>query len=151
MKLEKQVCSLELSKKLKELGCKQDSLWWWSNYYYDWERDFEGIVKNPLGKFDITKDNFDFLKETDREHLIPNDLEIYSAFTVAELAEMLESGWNDDMIEVIFKDCDHWFIRYKKFNNAGEYELKNCEAENLADCLAKMLIWLIENKHMEAK
>lgn len=29
MKLENQVCSLELSKRLKELGVKQDSLWWW--------------------------------------------------------------------------------------------------------------------------
>ena len=31
MKLENQVCSLELSKKLKELGVKQESLWWWAN------------------------------------------------------------------------------------------------------------------------
>jgi hypothetical protein len=30
MKLEEQVTSLELSKKLKELGIKQNSLFWWS-------------------------------------------------------------------------------------------------------------------------
>ena len=30
MKLEDQVCSLELSKRLKELGVKQDSLWYWN-------------------------------------------------------------------------------------------------------------------------
>lgn len=29
MKLEKQVCSLELAKRLMELGVRQDSLWWW--------------------------------------------------------------------------------------------------------------------------
>ena len=29
MKLQNQVCSLELSKKLKELGVKQESLWYW--------------------------------------------------------------------------------------------------------------------------
>ena len=29
MQLEQQVCNLELSKRLKELGAKQDSLWWW--------------------------------------------------------------------------------------------------------------------------
>ena len=29
MKLEDQVSSLKPSKKLKELGVKQESLWWW--------------------------------------------------------------------------------------------------------------------------
>ena len=29
MKLEKQVCSLELAKRLKELDVKQESLWYW--------------------------------------------------------------------------------------------------------------------------
>ena len=32
MKLENQVCSLELAKKIKQLGVKQDSLWWWMKY-----------------------------------------------------------------------------------------------------------------------
>ena len=29
MALEQQVVSLELAKEMKELGFKQDSLWWW--------------------------------------------------------------------------------------------------------------------------
>jgi hypothetical protein len=29
MKLEQQVCSLELVKKLKEFGVKQESIWFW--------------------------------------------------------------------------------------------------------------------------
>jgi len=29
MKIEKQICSLELSKQLKEVGYKQEGLWWW--------------------------------------------------------------------------------------------------------------------------
>src|SRR5437016_5764061 len=32
MKLEDQVCSLDLAKRLKELGVKQESLIWWRNY-----------------------------------------------------------------------------------------------------------------------
>ena len=35
MKLEQQVVSLELAKKLKELGVKQDSLfYWWGTFNY---------------------------------------------------------------------------------------------------------------------
>ena len=34
MKLEDQVCSLELAKKLKELGVKQDSLFYWNLYSF---------------------------------------------------------------------------------------------------------------------
>ena len=40
MKLENQVCSLELAKKLKELGVKQESLFWWC-------KDFKGRVVQP--------------------------------------------------------------------------------------------------------
>ena len=29
MELKNQVVNLELSKRLKELNCKQESLWWW--------------------------------------------------------------------------------------------------------------------------
>src|SRR2546422_7645806 len=32
MKLENQVCSLELAKKLKQLSSKQESLFWWSEF-----------------------------------------------------------------------------------------------------------------------
>jgi len=64
MELENQVCSLELAKKLKKLGIKQKSLWWW--------RDFPNspeLTEDMLG--------------------IPNEIE-YSAFTVAELGKMLK-------------------------------------------------------------
>ncbi len=67
MKLEDQVCSIELSKKLKELGVEQDS-------YFSW------VLSKTTG--DV------FLSPT---HLLLNRFyEILgSAFTVAELGEML--------------------------------------------------------------
>jgi len=72
--LEKQVCSLDLAKRLKELGVKQESVWAW---YETTDRD----DKPRLNRFD--------------EHCTVCTLpqqqweEKYSAFTVAELGEML--------------------------------------------------------------
>ena len=66
MKLEDQVCSLELAKKLKELGVKQESLFYW------W------FVRNDMGD-DV------FVSDTKPV----NGTEYWSAFTVAELGEML--------------------------------------------------------------
>ncbi len=69
MKLEKQVTSLKLSKKLKELGVKQESLWCWINMY-------------PSGG---DTDDFYTLELGHRENS-----KSYSAFTVAELGEKLK-------------------------------------------------------------
>lgn len=59
MKLENQVCSLELAKRLKELGVKQDSLWVWVDRL----------------------NNSTVCLSQQVQKLIP----IYSAFTVSEL------------------------------------------------------------------
>ena len=60
--LEKQVCSLELAKKLKELGVRQESIFYWE------KRDGWELVDDPYD----------------------DQFELYSAFTVAELGELLE-------------------------------------------------------------
>ena len=70
MKLEQQVTSLKLSKKLKELGCKQDSLFYWEKDVYanlKWHITFGNIDWEPS-----QMDNFN----------------IISAFTVAELYQL---------------------------------------------------------------
>ncbi len=70
MELEDQVCSLELSKRLKELGVKQKSLFYWSeNAAYGWQ-----IVNNKYPKEDLEENGM-----TDG----------ISAFSVAELGEMI--------------------------------------------------------------
>lgn len=66
MKLEKQVVSLELAKKLKSLNVKQESLWYWGKV----ETDSEFRLMNSTGA-ELCK-------------------EAYSAFTVAELLQMLK-------------------------------------------------------------
>ena len=74
MKLEQQVCSLELAQKLKELGVKQESLFYWtySNMF--------GNITFYLQYFPEIEGGYDGLE---------NDV---SAFTVAELGEMLPEG-----------------------------------------------------------
>ena len=72
MKLEKQVCSLELAKELKKLGVKQESLWYW--------KDFNG-------KHTMESD----LELVDYNLRDSNMFSFHSAFTVAELGELLPS------------------------------------------------------------
>jgi hypothetical protein len=117
MKLENQVCSLELSKKLKELGVKQESLFWWFCDGSQAHRIIYGNTDVPMTKYTL-----------------------HSAFTVAELGELLPLfvdtskndkgeyytetiasvlGWKDD--QVFFEKTE-------------------------AGARAKMLIYLLENK-----
>jgi hypothetical protein len=70
--LEKQVVSLELAKRLKELGVKQESLFFWMSIKDDDGKDCWAVKYGPLETF----------------YGIPVDENI-SAFTVAELGEML--------------------------------------------------------------
>lgn len=126
MTLEQQVTSLELSKKLRELGVKQESL-----YYID---NSGGIAHNPP----------------------PRPLQAYSAFTVAELGEMLpwkltKGAWYYEL--EFTKDGTQKPFRVYYHTPSGEddheYRLfpdEDCESETEADARAKMLIYLLENK-----
>jgi len=65
MDIKEQVCSLELAEKLKRLGVKQDSLWYWA---------YNGRM---------------LISESERNVYVGDD--IYAAFTVAELGARLPS------------------------------------------------------------
>ena len=79
MKLEDQVCSLELAKRLKELGVKQDSLY--SYFQYDkWNvllRETKEIY-TPNNECGCNKDNL-----------------ICSAYTFEELGKILHIGYKN--------------------------------------------------------
>lgn len=68
MKLEQQCVSLELAKRLKELGVKQESVFWWQVKF---SSNRVRLVQNPSTGCD--NDEFDW----------------YAAFTVAELGSLL--------------------------------------------------------------
>lgn len=129
MNLENQVCSLELSKRLKELGVKQNSLFIWIS---------------------IIKTGFDFIKL--RESFEPDSEGIgaynYAAYTTAELGEMLPiSIWCIKKHKPIFLHCEpanricHWLVRYG--NEFYEEEITEANAR------AKMLVYLLENNLLE--
>lgn len=124
MNLEQQVCSLELAKKLKELGVKQESLFWWRHDDVDgwWPGHWEGLPG--------------------AEHC--------SAFTVAELGEMLPK--EENLVTMFFENgrcqiCLQGNVENNdgiatRWGAAGQ----SIEADTEADARAKMLIYLIENK-----
>lgn len=119
MKLENQVCSLELAKKLK--GVKQDSHFVW----FDMDGDWQVVEKLPA--------------------MPPQNgaNEWYSAFTVAELGEMLPENFNT------LKSEGKWYClanEYSGFCSDEEIEQFEEESETEADARAAMLVHLLENK-----
>lgn len=120
MTLENQVCSLELSKRLKELGVKQESLFAWQ-YFSDKEGWNIGNVGLVPYKWIGNKS--------------------FSAFTVAELGEMLPH-WIGTPLNLPFK------ANYYPENKAGWFGQVNAQgffADTEANARAKMLIYLLEN------
>lgn len=125
MELKSQVCSLEIAKKLKELGVKQESLFFWG---YDSNSGFSG------GLMILQHSSYS---------------EQYSAFTSAELGEMLPS-------HIRIKKRDYWLniARTTHGWNVGyvsrnpDYSLLNDEEiihATLSNSLSLMLIYLLEN------
>ena len=124
MKLEDQVCSLELSKRMKELGFPQDSLWWW------------GTLD---GKMTIIPKSYYMMVDSGIWEK-GNDEKLCSAFTVAELGEMLpEFVWGQ-------KPKPYWVNCYVKLEltKFKEPELVKFEDENFANAMGKMMIYLKE-------
>ena len=121
MDIQKQVCNLELAKRLKELGVNQDSTFKWrlaGNTGWQVERHFGVMMERQ-----------------------------YSAFTVAELGEMLPDGIFTDKGNVT-KEWMACVARFSEFNRKKDNE--NVDVffveETEADARAKMLIYLLENK-----
>jgi hypothetical protein len=121
--LEKQVYSLELAKRLKELGVRQESLYYWSMC-----KDGIGIIK---------------LIDSDRkrEKIGTVEIENISAFTVAELGEMLPHGFRSGKAG----NSKVGFKAYSSHANGPGGFHEQFDADTEADCRAKMLIYLVEN------
>lgn len=129
MELEKQVISLDLARKLKELGVKQDSLFWWG-YRFD-------VKKRPL----VSDGQWKLFMQSVENPVLGSDV---SAFTVAELGEMLPA--------TITRNTDTYFLHCEKVGGWSIYYpgIKTLYIEggneNEADVRAHMLIYLIDKK-----
>ena len=124
MELTNQVCSLELSQRLKELGVKQGSLFY---------------------RFQGEGHQYIFCKYY--EQYSPHvDLDIndgYSAFTVSELGKMIPKYLN---FNIEFDNSGKWMIHFcvNKDDHAISFN-----DENLASLIAKTLIYLLENGYIK--
>jgi Fe-S oxidoreductase len=122
MKLEDQVVSLELAKRLKELGVEQESLFYWTHC----PRGIDLVhqrsrMKKALSKYD------------------------FAAFTVAELGEMLPTRVNKSKYDMLMsrREGRRWFAYYT------DQKTPVVSDESEANARARLLIYLLENKLME--
>lgn len=134
MKLEQQVCSLDLAKRLKELGVKQSSYFWWRVPNEKHREENAGVLL--IDKTGVINDS--------------NWFDYFSAFTVAELGEMLKTYKGKQGGEFISSNFDNdedfvWICQIQYWGN--ERRIGHTEsATTEADARAKMLIYLLENK-----
>jgi len=128
MKLENQVVSQELSQKMEKLGFKQESLFYWDYRHKEGEKlKYTIIDKKQIENYECAK----------------------SAYTVAELWENLpiKIMYNKKVYTLyVDKSPSQNRVRYIKGRlDQLENELEWFVNVNLADALAKMLIYLKEN------
>lgn len=123
MKIEQQVTSLEISKRLKELGVKQES-------HFEWECN--GAIQGNM---------YDTIVHISNPDAYDVNCEYISAFTCSELGEMLPAHLQIDKYQ---SSKYLWSVYYSDMQMRGVSHKEN--ADTLADAMGKMLIYLEEHK-----
>lgn len=145
MKLEQQLTSLELSKRLKELGVRQESIFYWQQGY----KEMKGTESASF--FEVTQVKTESKK----------GMRCFSAFTVAELGELLPRELEDAedeefsmSIERHAKGHGMWAVIWTSLTLDGDViridRVPIMPEFTMADAMAKMLIYLIENDILPA-
>ncbi|HMG15027.1 MAG TPA: hypothetical protein VK590_06255 [Saprospiraceae bacterium] len=158
MKPEEQVVSLELSKRLKELGVKQESLFYWIKSY-----EFKELNYNSYDLLYIKNEDFIYSTSLDADIM-------YSAFTTSELLALLPYSVDikinepfnffrfqmiksfvvkDESLKPIFVYIVNYYCNSTEIEGENAWLRRsltnNFHDENPSNALAKMLIFLIEN------
>lgn len=126
MIIEDQVCSLEFAKRLKELGIKQDSLFFW------------------------IKEEKPYIWYNSNNYPIHIEKFYYSAFTCSELGEILpailysnKESLPDAVFETLKNEQNRWLASYFiKHSTPPKIAIID---DTEVDARAKMLIHLLEN------
>ena len=129
--LNQQLVSLELAQKMKEFGFKQESFFVWLHSKVD---NKATILENL--NMDLDTENFKY----------------FSAYTVAELGEMLpdnikansNSYWLKTAKTKLSTDQTYHVVYYED-NHPIDGEVISFTADTEADARGKMLIYLVEN------
>lgn len=132
MKIEDQVCSLELAKQLKELGFEQKSLFWWCEHENEFKLEYYITdCKQSRGG--------------------------YSAYTVAEVLNKLpkiihdfkKTNFQGDLYIYYLTGDKLWVVGYKCdcpiLKEKEERLIPNYCDNNLADAGSELLIYLKQN------
>lgn len=130
MKLEHQVCTIEQSKKLHELGIIGESVWWHRNDYPNNPSKYPNewyII--PINDYPYTFRPRRVEKYEDGYHLLP-------AWSTAELGVMLPACY-----DTMYCTAEGW---YGYDHDGNDFVNKSYMTE--AECRAAMLITLLELK-----
>lgn len=134
MNLENQVCSLELAKRLKELGVKQDNILFWCEI-----PSINEIIlcQDHANTNECYKNENDIISPVAGGLLCPcyenHKKEFYSAFTAQELLSMLNA-----FIRIAKETDDEIHVTFDPEN--GTDNSYSFHGNNLADLLAQVLI-----------
>ena len=143
-------CDLEYAKKLKELGVKQDSVWYWVK-----EKDNEVPFKNGCElRLEWGNDFYpNYKPATHHDIWGVEDCGYYSAFTVAELGELLPADEEYRPAYYTKRESNGkwWMFSYECDEGGCAEVCQDIYADTEANARAKMLIYLLEYKLIEVK
>lgn len=136
MKPEEQVCSQELSEKLKILGV--------NDLIKNKESYFVWVQETPKRKID----NPEWHIRKSEDWKLENMFDWCFALTVSELGEILPWNCYTNKVgnEKVMRDCGKFVAYFEPGDPAPAGAYNKIYAETEADARAKMLIYLIENK-----
>ena len=156
MELSEQVVSLELGKRLKSLGVKQDSLFYWVDAYtviphLEYMPNY--MFSDRLSAFTVAE-----LLSILPIRVTLTEGEPYNSFTFFMKKSFIVKGeYNPEKIEL----TEHYLVNYECDSTACSGHdawirrmlISNCviAEENPANALAEVLIYLLENEIMELK
>lgn len=159
MRLEDQVCSIELAKELKEVGIDQrNSLYLWQEYNTNGIGcDFEyhkRVIMRSSPDYDTFWERmggckFDVPVLNKSASVSPFICELTAAFTTDELMYMLPNKlrYTDNYLD-IRKECKH-IDEYICFVSGENLRLQISSGRKLADCVASSLLFCINKRRFD--